>query len=112
MTTESPGASGNRADDLQPARAIRRALAGGGFKARDVDLVVVWAVGPQARERAGQAVARGLGRFAVGVRTVFDEPDVAGRCATAIASSEATVAVALTIDVAGVGVALAFGRPR
>ena len=111
MTTESPHTLEGDAADLQPARAIRRALADGGFKARDVDLVAAWAAGPRARQRAEQAVARGLGRFAAGVTVVVDDSDVAGRCKAAIASGEAKLAVALTIDLDGVGVALAFGRP-
>lgn len=107
MTDQSP----QRPDDLRPARAIRRALAASGLKARDVDLIAVWATGSRAREQSRTAVARGLGRFATGVATVFDDPDPFARCAAAVASGEAAVAVALSIDPIGGNVAQAFGRP-
>lgn len=97
-------------DELEPARAIRRALAEAGFKARDVGLIAVWASGALGRERAELAVAMGLGRFATGVRTIFDDPDPFARCAAAIAGGEANVAVALVIDAAAGSRALAFGR--
>lgn len=100
------------ATDLQPARAVRRALANAGIHARDVGLVAVHAVGPHARERARHAVRRGLGRFSAGVATSFDDPAVADRCARAVERGEAAVAVALTIDPAAGNLALAFGRPR
>ena len=112
MTDQSPQARAVDSADLGPARAIRRALADRGFKARDVGFVSVWATGQRARERAERAVERGLGRFAAGVRTSFDDPDVAGQCAAAIARGEARVAVALTIDPVAGDVARAFGRPR
>jgi hypothetical protein len=98
--------------DLEPAREVRRALAAGGFKARDVGLVAVWATGPHSRERARNAVTRGLGRFASGVTTVFDDPNVAARCRTAVERGEVTVAVALTIDPVAGNVALALGKSR
>lgn len=107
MTTESPQIP----DDLEAARAIRRALAAQGLKARDVGLIAVWAAGALARERAELAVAMGLGRFADGVTTVFDDPDPFARCASAVARGEAAVAVALVIDPAG-NRALAFGGSR
>jgi len=96
-------------EDLQPARAIRRALAAAGLKARDVGLVAVWATGAQAHERAANAVARGLGRFAADAVAVLDDPDPFARCAAAIASGDAAVAVALTIDPVAGNVARAFG---
>jgi hypothetical protein len=104
--------SGGLDGDLQPARAIRRALANGRLNAREVGLVAVHAVGPRARERAQHAVARGLGRFAAGVATSFDDQAVAARCVTAIERGEVTAAVALTIDPVAGNLALAFGRPR
>ena len=107
VTAESP----HLPDELEPARAIRRALAAQGLKARDVDLVAVWATGPLGRERAELAVSMGLGRFATNVTAVYDDPDPFARCAAAIAAGEATVAVALAIDAAGIGRAQAFGRP-
>lgn len=107
MTDQSP----QKDDDLQPARAIRRALAASGLKARDVGLIAVWATGSRAREQSRTAVTRGLGRFAAGVATVLDDPDPFARCATAVASGEVAVAVALTIDPVAGNVARAFGRP-
>ena len=106
MTTGSPQAP----NELEAARAIRRALAAQGLKARDVDLIAVWATGALARERAELAVAMGLGRFADGVATVFDDPDPFARCAAAIAAGEAQVAVALVIDPVAGNRAQAFGR--
>jgi hypothetical protein len=108
VTTGSPQA----ADELEPARAIRRALAAQGHKARDVGLIAVWATGALARERAELAVAMGLGRFADGVTTVFDDPDPFARCVAAIAAGEAHVAVALVIDPSEGIRAQAFGRSR
>jgi hypothetical protein len=99
-------------DDLQPARAIRRALANGAMSAREIGFAAVHAVGPRARERAEHAVARGLGRFAAGVATSFDDPQVADRCVAAIERGEVSAAVALTIDPVAGNIALAFGRPR
>jgi 3-oxoacyl-(acyl-carrier-protein) synthase len=98
--------------DLQPARAIRRALADAGLNAREVGLVAVHAVGPRARERAERAVSRGLGRFAAGVAASFDDADVAARCVAAIERGEVSAAVALTIDPDAGNRALAFGRRR
>lgn len=106
----TPGTAG-APDDLQPARAIRRALAASGLKARDVGLIAVWASGV-GRERAELAVKMGLGRFAAGVTTVFDDPDPFGRCAAAIDGDEVQVAVALVIDPAGNDRALAFSRRK
>lgn len=106
MTDQSP----QTGDELEPARAIRRALAAQGLKAREVDLIAVWATGPLARERAELAVSMGLGRFTDGVATIYDDPDPFARCAAAVASGDAAVAVALTIDpVTGIG-ARAFSR--
>jgi hypothetical protein len=97
-------------DELEPARAIRRALAAKGLKARDVGLVAVWATGPLAREQAELAVAMGLGRFAAGVATVYDDPDPVARCIAAVAGTDVAVAVALVIGLDG-SHALAFSRP-
>ena len=105
MTIQSP----QRADELEPARAIRRALAARNLKARDVKLIAVWATGALSRERAEFAVAMGLGRFAEGVTTVFDDPDPFARCSAAVAAGEAEVAVALVIDADGSHRARAFG---
>jgi len=108
VTAESP----HTPDELEPARAVRRALAAHGFKARDVELIAVWATGVLARERARLAVAMGLGRFAAGVATVFDDPDPFARCAAAVSAGEARVAVALIIDPSAGVRAQAFGRSR
>jgi hypothetical protein len=106
VTDKSP----RSVDELEPARTIRRALAAKGLKARDVGLVAVWATGPLARERAELAVAMGLGRFAAGVTTVYDDPDPETRCSTAVAHGQVAVAVALVIGPQG-SHALAFSRP-
>ncbi len=97
-------------DELEPARAIRRALAAKGLKARDVGLVAVWATGALARERAELAVAMGLGRFAAGVTTVYDDPDPVARCERAVVRGDVAVAVALVMGPDG-NRALAFSRP-
>jgi hypothetical protein len=98
--------------ELDAARTIRRALAAAGFKARDVGLIAVWASGANGRDQAELAVARGLGRFADGVTTVFDDPDPFARCAAAITQGEVQVAVGLVIDPAAGNRALAFGKSR
>jgi hypothetical protein len=54
----------------------------------------------------------GLGRFAAGVATVFDDPDPFARCAAAVAGGQAQVAVALVIDPASGIRAQAFGPSR
>jgi hypothetical protein len=108
VTTESPGG----ADELEPARAIRRALAARNLKARDVDLIAVWATGPLGRARAELAVTMGLGRFAAGVTVEFDDPDPFARCAAAVAHGKASVAVALVIDPGAGNRAIAFGDSR
>lgn len=106
MTNQSPSAS----DELEPARAIRRALAVKGLKAREVDLIAVWATGPLARERAELAATMGLGRFTDRVRAVFDEPDPIAYCAAAVARGDVAVAVGLVIGPTG-HEAVAFARP-
>ena len=108
MTTRSPGGT----DELEPARAIRRALAAQNLKARDVDLIAVWASGPLARERAELAATMGLGRFADGVTAVFDDPDPFAHCAAAVADGKASVAVALVIDPVAGNRAIAYGGSR
>jgi hypothetical protein len=106
VTDRSPSTG----DELEPARAIRRALAARGLKARDVGLIAVWATGPLARERAELAVSVGLGRFTAGVTAVFDEPDPLSYCEKAVSTGAVAGAVALTIDSTGI-VARAFS-PR
>jgi hypothetical protein len=108
VTAESPHVG----DELEPARAIRRALAAAGFKARDVGLIAVWAGGTAGRAQAELAVTKGLGRFADAITTVLDDPEPFARCATAIARGEAEVAVGLVIDPVAGNRALAFGRSR
>jgi hypothetical protein len=107
VTTESPHGT----DELEPARAVRRALAAHNLKARDVELIAVWATGALSRERATLAVTMGLGRFADHATAVFDDPDPFARCAAAVARGEVGAAVALVIDGAGHR-ATAYGRPR
>ena len=98
-------------DDLQPARAIRRALADGGMRASEIDLVAVASSGPLGAGRAARAVSRGLGRFAERATLELDgEPGAA--CARAIERGSASGAVALIIEPAAGNVALAFSRVR
>jgi hypothetical protein len=106
VTTQSP----QQPDELEPARAIRRALAAHGLKASEVGLIAVWATGPLARERAELAATMGLGRFTAGVTAVFDDPDPIGRCEAAVARGEVAAAVGLVIGQDG-NKAVAFGRP-
>jgi hypothetical protein len=108
VTAESP----QDGDELEPARAIRRALAVAGFKARDVSLIAVWATGPNARTLTEDAIARGLGRFASGATKVVDDPDPFARCYDAVGSGAAAVAVAAVIDPSTGTRALAFGKSR
>lgn len=113
VTTSLP--ADNDPGDLQPARAVRRALADGRMSAGEVGYIAVDAVGPRARERAAHAVARGLGRYAAQVVVEIAEVAVsraAAKCVAAIANGTAAGAVALTMDPNGVNVALAFRRPR
>jgi hypothetical protein len=106
VTNQSP----HKPDELEPARAIRRALAARGLKARDIRLIAVWTTGTLARERAELAVAMGLGRFADGVTTIFDEPDPIRYCSAAVARGDVAVAVGLVIG-PDANEAVAFGRP-
>jgi hypothetical protein len=106
VTSQSP----RHADELEPARAIRRALAAKGLKAREVGLIAVWATGPLARERAELAATMGLGRFSYGVRAVFDEPDPIAYCAAEVARGAVAVAVGLVIGPTA-HEAVAFARP-
>lgn len=101
--------------DLQPARAIRRALADGRMSAREVGYAAVEAVGLDAGERAAHAVVRGLGRFASACALDIGDgagPGAGARCVRAIADGAASGAVALSLGADGVNVALAFSRPR
>jgi hypothetical protein len=52
----------------------------------------------------------GLGRFAAGVTTVYDDPDPVAFCTEAVAHTDVAVAVALVIGPDG-NHALAFCRP-
>ena len=128
-------------DDLQPARAIRRALADGGMRAGEVEYASAETVGRADPQRELHAIERGLGRFAPAVvldpgglsvvRCVIaiaigrpssplafesDDSDIAA-LATSVRSRLATAlavsgAVALIINAAEGNLALAFGRPR
>ena len=99
------------AGDLQPPRALRRALADARMNASDVGYACAFEFGSDSEARARAALERGLGRFSAATRLeVGSDPLV--RCAMAI-KSDASIraAVALIIN-PGVGsIALAFGRP-
>lgn len=85
--------------DLQPARAIRRALANGRMSAREVGYIAAIGAGPGARERAAHAVARGLGRYAAGTAAdLVDIADVAGEHPPGepgLAAAKCVIAIAL-----------------
>jgi hypothetical protein len=52
----------------------------------------------------------GLGRFAAGVETVYDDQDPFARCESAVSGGQVAVAVALVIGTEG-NSAVAFSRP-
>jgi hypothetical protein len=81
--------------DLQPARAIRRALADGRLGAADVDYVAVDTSGSRGYERAAHAAERGLGRFASGAVVDIREWAVA-RSVIAVALAGAKSVSSLT----------------
>ena len=97
--------------DLQPARAIRRALADGRMAAREIAYVCVEGSGPRAAERAAHAFSRGLGRFAANAVMDFGSGAVA-TCIGALDRGDVRGAVALVMGRDGVNLALAFSRPR
>lgn len=99
-------------EDLQPARALRRALADGRMSAAEIGYACAFEFGSDSDARALAALERGLGRFAVATRLeVGSDPLV--RCAMAVNGSDGSVGGALALIInPGVGsIALAFGRP-
>jgi hypothetical protein len=125
--------------DLEPARAIRRALADGQMHAREVDYVAVEAAGPGATERAAHAVTLGLGRYVAGALVAFTESAtgssviaiaLGGPAQTVLDQDDPAIArlvrqvrgrlgervvrgaVALSIRRDGRNLALAFSRPQ
>ncbi|MEP7158863.1 MAG: hypothetical protein ABI797_05515 [Chloroflexota bacterium] len=104
-------ATGADPEDLQPARALRRALADGRISAADIGYACAFEFGSDSDAGALAALERGLGRFSAAT-TLEVGSDPLVRCIMAI-SSDASIrgAVALVIN-PGVGsIALAFGRP-
>lgn len=99
-------------DDLQPARALRRAMADGRMNAADIDYACAFELGSDSDTRAMAALERGLGRFADATKLEVG-PDPLARCATAINESGGSVRAALALVIKpGVGsLAVAFGRP-
>jgi hypothetical protein len=104
-------AMGADSDDLQPARALRRALADARMSADEIGYACAFEFGGDADARALAALEIGLGRFSTQTRLeVGSDPLV--RCAI-VFKADASIrgAVALVIQ-PGVGsIALAFGRP-
>jgi hypothetical protein len=107
-TVEQPQIKG----DLQPARALRRALADGRLRASDIGYACALERRAVDQARALHALERGLGRFAATIELETAE-DPLTRAVAAVGRSGQPVmrAIALVID-PGVGsIALAFGRP-
>jgi hypothetical protein len=108
-TTEQPQIKG----DLQPARALRRALADGRLNASDIGYACAFELRVTIQARAMHALERGLGRFAATIELETAQ-DPFTRAVAAVGRSDhpVTGSVALLIQ-PGVGsIALVFGRPR
>ena len=108
-TDELP--TGADPENLQPARAVRRALADARMSAADIGYACASVPGDDAA--LGRAILdRGLGRFADAV-TLEVGQDAVVRAVEAVASEDARVigAVALIIRPGLGNIALAFGRP-
>jgi hypothetical protein len=126
FATTADGAEGSGADPrgLQPARAIRRALADAGLKAESVR--AVWATfeplaHPEARSRATDAIALALGRHApavaVNLRPKIGDGAISvgmtqARAIRAVGDRQVEVAIAVSIGIDGSNTALALAAPR
>lgn len=122
--TTRDGDEGTGADSrgLQPARAIRRALADAAVKAAEVDAVFACYVESSnagARDRATASITLAFGRYADGIavdlhRAVADGHMSAAlacaRCVRAIASGQIGVGVVVAIGVGGTNSAVVFSR--
>lgn len=97
--------------DLQPARAMRRALADGRMSAADIGYACAWETGAAQQTRALAAMERGLGRFAAAIELEAG-PNPIVRCAMAVMDNGGSVhgALALVITPDVGAIALAFGR--
>lgn len=123
-TRDDEESSGDDVRGLQPARAIRRALADAGVKAAGLDSV--WAVFddsafPDARRRASDAVSLALGQHATGVAVHLRRAVGDGRMSAMLNTARAigdirggdcraTVCVSIGLD--GTNTALAFSATR
>ena len=122
--TTRDGDEGTGADPrgLQPARAIRRALADAGVKAPEIDAVYACYSGSAfagARDRAMASITLAFGPYADGVAVHLHRAVVDGhmsaalacaRCVGAIASGQIGVGVTVAIGVAGTNSAVVFSR--
>jgi hypothetical protein len=124
-TRDADEGSGDDPRGLQPARAIRRALADAGLKAADVE--AVWACFDRrafadAARRARAAIELGLGSDAAQVALIDVRPAsadglvsaelAAARCRLAVARGDIRTGLSVAIAVGGRNVAIAWGRPR
>lgn len=122
--TTRDGDEGTGADPrgLQPARAIRRALADAAVKAAEIEAVYACyaeSFNARARDRATASITLAFGRYADGIavhlrRAVADGHMSAAlacaRCVRAIASGQIGVGVAVVIGVGGTNSAVVFSR--
>jgi hypothetical protein len=100
------------AGDLQPPRALRRALADARMSASDIGYACAFELGSSQQARARAALERGFGRYAATIELeVAEDPLI--RCIGAITGSGGSVdgAIALIITPGGGSIALAFARP-
>ena len=99
-------------DDLEPARALRRALADGHLHASDVGYACALDLNASDQGRGLTALERGLGRFAAAA-SLDTGQDPLVRAAKACAGLDLSVgaSVGLIIRRGGGSIALAFGRP-
>jgi hypothetical protein len=104
----APGAD---PEDLQPARALRRALADGRMSASEIGYACGFELGSTSDSRAMGALERGFGHFAAAMILEVG-PDPLVRCAMAIKSDPSIGGAVALVITPGVGsIALAFGRP-
>jgi hypothetical protein len=100
------------AGDLQPARALRRALADGRMNAAEIGYACAFEIGASQQARARDALERGFGRHAATIELETAQ-DPLVRCVNAIAGSGRSVGGAIALIITpGIGsIALAFARP-
>jgi hypothetical protein len=103
--------AGTDPEDLQAARALRRALADARMSASEIGYACALELGSTSDARALTALERGLGRFAPSTKIEVG-PDPLVRCAMAIKTDESLRGAVALVITPGIGsIALAFGRP-